>query len=144
MGDLTARALVLFRRTLETAVAMAASAIYRPTKLVPPKNKISIVVAFVLADKRSWNMSPKADTAILPIASPLGLNELMTPAQRDRVLLLVEKGMSYRSIERLTGHRRETVFTVCAPRGSQLGDEIVLSRSQPELDPTAFVKLTCW
>jgi len=38
----------------------------------------------------------------------LCLNEL-TAKQRERVLYLVQEGLTFRHIERLTGHRRETI-----------------------------------
>lgn len=38
----------------------------------------------------------------------LGRNEI-TPRQRERILELVRRGRTYRSIERETGHRRETI-----------------------------------
>ena len=38
----------------------------------------------------------------------LCLNEL-TAKQRERVLYLVREGLTFRHIERLTGHRRETI-----------------------------------
>ncbi len=39
---------------------------------------------------------------------PLCINEL-TEAQRERILRLVREGLTFRSIERITGHRRETI-----------------------------------
>lgn len=41
-------------------------------------------------------------------AATLCLNEL-TDEQRTRVLRLVREGWSFRRVERLTGHRRETI-----------------------------------
>ena len=38
----------------------------------------------------------------------LGVNEL-TIKQRERIVRLVRDGLSFRSIERITGHRRETI-----------------------------------
>ena len=43
-----------------------------------------------------------------PKAATLALNEL-TVEQRTRVLRLVREGLSFRTVERITGHRRETI-----------------------------------
>ncbi len=55
------------------------------------------------------------------------LNEL-TPLQRERVLQCVREGMSLREVERVTGHRRETVSRYARTAGL----ETKTKRSKPQ------------
>ncbi len=57
---------------------------------------------------RASQSPAKAATLRGGVPMLLCVNEL-TDAQRQRVLHLVREGLSFRAIERMTGHRRETI-----------------------------------
>ncbi len=67
-----------------------------------------IEARFFGMQRRSWRLVSKAATRRRPATTPMCINEL-TAGQRERLLRLVREGNSFRRIERLTGHRRETI-----------------------------------
>ncbi len=67
-------------------------------------------------------------------ATILCLNEL-TAKQRERVLDLVREGLTFRHIERLTGHRRETISRYARREGLRI--ERSRERCQPRIVPAS-------
>jgi hypothetical protein len=67
-----------------------------------------------------------------------GMNTL-TDAQRDRVLALLREGKTLRSIERETGHRRETIAAY-GRRAGLIGEDVAelgAARTLPAPRPAA-------
>ncbi len=63
---------------------------------------------FVIVRRRASQNFSKAATRSGGVSILLCINKL-TDAQRQRVLHLFRDGLSFRAIERATGHRRETI-----------------------------------
>jgi DNA invertase Pin-like site-specific DNA recombinase len=68
----------------------------------------------------AYRRSSKAASSYGGVPNQRCVNEL-TAAQRERILRYVRTGMSFRSIERLTGHRRETISRYARDQGIEVG-----------------------
>ena len=107
--------------------AIAASAMCRPANFVPPRKSMRIHHRSRSRPREHRNAVQKRPPSRIA-SEVLGLNEL-TGAQRERILGFLRDGMSLRSIERLTGHRRETISRYARREGLELRQRRSCARS---------------